>query len=260
MEKSLEDVLKSLTKKDDDAQVTDITSDGIEFTTTNPDAMHRSFQVVEEDKVLLDDGYVDVDARMLLTVFASNAALGYVVVILGFIPYCLVQLLEPKVSRMYLLAGLGGAFLLSYLLMLVFKRVVFILLWMFIVFWVAGTAAAVMRNIFPLQFGALIFIQSVAVLLYVGIAKRQVSTVKAVALEYALGIVTWLVGIYAFVEQQDWLYGGIALAIVLLSPLYHYFQIEHINRFSLDRKHLTNAVVHFYGDAVLYFTCFLRPQ
>lgn len=256
------DLLKSLNKKDDDLEVLDIGHGGIEFTTSNPEAVARSFEIIDEDapiSTLLEDeresGYVDVEARMIQTVFSTNAALGYVVVILGFIPYCLVQLMEPRVSQTYLLAALGGAFLLTYALMLLFKRVFFVLLWMFVVLWVAGTAAALTRNIFPLQFGALIFIQSVAVLIYVGIAKRQVSTVKAVALEYVLGIATWLVGIYAFVEQQDWLYGVIALGIVLVSPLYHYFQIEHIGRFSLDTQHLTNAVVHFYGDLLYIFCC-----
>jgi len=250
--------LQSLNKKDDDIEIVNVTDTSVEFITKDPEAITRSFQVVDQTpkpSTLLQDDYVDVDTRILQVVFSTNAALGYLIVVLGFIPFCFVQLIPQTWSQAYLLMGLGGAFLLTYVMMLMFRRILFLVLWMFVFLWVAGTGAALMKNIFPLQFGALIFIQSVAVLIYVGLAKRDPSTIKIVLLEYVLGIATWLVGIYAFVEQKDWLYGWIALAVVLLLPLYHYFQIEHKDRFSLDQQRLTDAVVHFYGDPVYLLVC-----
>jgi len=253
MEENIDALLETLNKKDDDIEILNVDNGGVTFTTTNSDVIDNFNEVYSldiEDAPLVD-AYIDVTSRVLQVIFSVNAALGYVIVVLGFIPYCIFQLI-PATWRLYALGGSAGCFVLTYFAMVVFSRLVFVLMWFFTTMIFAGVLAAYIENILPLQFGALIFTQSVAVMIYVALKRKNLNNIVMVIVDIVGGLVPLLVGIYAFIEEKDWLVAWIALVYVLLSPLYHYFQMKKAKRFSLDNKQLSEAVRHFYGDIFLF--------
>lgn len=247
----MEDTITDLQKKDDDLLVVAESEDGAIIETTLeilPDDV-----VVEEQSTLLEDEragpIMDVSVKMVQILFLVNALMAFMAIMLGTVPYFMLRLTPAAI---YVMGGLWAVCVLSYAFMLAIQSRVFVFMWFFLLCMALGATCAVVRDAAPLQIAAVVFLQSIGVVLYTAVSPRELSTRLAVALMLATGLACWLIGIYAFVTQQDWISAGIVIALSVLFAAYSGLQIHHVNRHALTKERMLKAVINFYGDPVLF--------
>lgn len=252
----LKNQVESLFKKDDDATIYDvdnITGDLIIETRLDelPDEM---YDVTPTDSTLLEDELygesMDIYVRMMQIVFLTNAMLAFMAITIGIVPYMLLSIVNHAVA-IYFFIGVCVACAISYILMVGLQRQFMVIIWAFTLCITLGSTSAVLNEFAPLQTATVVFLQSITLVAYTSISRRQIKVGLAVLMMVGTGIIAWTIGIYAFVEQQDWVSAAIVLVLVLFFSLYSGWQAENIDRYSLSQKDMINAIVHFYGDVVL---------
>jgi hypothetical protein len=248
----MEETVEILLKKDDDATILEYDPFGgllVETELTQVDGL-----ILDQADPAPDDPpeFMDVFVRMVQVVFLVNAVLAFCAILLGIVPYFLLMLVPDKIA-LYATLGVGGLFAVAYLVMLIVQRQWIMIACGFVLTMFLGALAALLRDAAPLQLATAVFMQSMTVTLYVAFSRRGIEPWVAGVAMLVAGVATWAVGIYAFVEQQDWTAGAVVLVLIALFAIYSSLEIYFIDRFSLSDEHLTQAVVCFYGDPVYIF-------
>lgn len=248
----LEEFADSLLKKDDDATILDVdpyTGDLLIETSISDlpgEIVPSTLLEDERDQMLMD-----ILVRMTRILFLVNALMAFVAIMIGTVPY-FVLLTLPKEAALYTTIAFGAYCVGLYFVMLATHELSFTIAWMFTLCMTLGAASAVVRDVAPLQAATIVFMQSIAVVMYTAYSRRKVKVWVATTAMLVVGLIVWVIGIYAFIEQQDWISGGVVLALSVAFAAYSGLQVRYIDRYSLSKKDMTRAVVNFYGDPILW--------
>ena len=247
------DFVESLIKKDPDAVIIDISKDGTEFIIQSDLVdMPMDFEEIVETPELIDP-YTKTNVKVVRVIFTGNAIIAYMSIIFGIIPYMGLELISVP-TRDYILWSLVAVTGVVYVLMAVFKNMSSIICFAFFLSFTLGAACAHLNNMALLQAGLIVFAQSMTVAIITTKFTRELKIWQTVISMLVVGLVVWLVGIYAFVEQHDWVSAGILAAFNVVFTIYSFIQIKYIDRYSLSKDNLTIAMANFYTDPICIFT------
>lgn len=273
------DFIKSLAnaqKKDDDLKLLE-TDSGEMYVETNqslygttqmsPCSTPSSFGLMKSasdfvtDDSMMDnvvgDPLPDIRVQSITFMFLSNFAVLMSWIIVSALFYSLMNSI-PVVIPIVLVSIFSVLFSVWYIVMLVTRKeypvAARVALGMFVfsgavMFW---SITALAHNFAAILFLILPAFQSMSVVAYAKISPRFISTVKAMAIMLLTSILTWLVFIFTFVTQQDWIGGSVVGILSLFIILYHGYQIRIIEgRYNVSWNDIQLSVIQFYGDPCL---------
>lgn len=260
-----EETLENLLKKDPDLGIRyDPDDPGI--TIIESDLPDLDF-LIEGELTPVDDDYgltlfekeenqvmMNVYVRIIQIIFLVNVVVAFTIILLGVVPYMLIINI-PKNAGMYILIGLCVTSMIFYFLMAYFKSKPWIAIWVLLVALTLGAASAVIDDVAPLQAVTIIFAQSISMVVYTSISRRKIKVWLSIFLMIFAGICVWLIGIYSFVKQQDWISAGVILGLSFVFALYSGMEVFYSDNYSLSEEHMTNAIISFYCDPVYIVTC-----
>lgn len=113
---------------------------------------------------------------------------------------------------------------------------------------VCGFTAVALSALAPIQLMVTLFAQSISILGYTAVSTRYIDLRKSTLLLIVVTIVCWLVGIFAFIEDEDWISAVIVLILAWLVSIYYVLQIKYSNRYHLNNK--IESISNMYTDPV----------
>jgi len=268
----MQGLLETLRKKDEDLVVVEQSDDHLVIETSSMDDPPEGLERVDTESSLspplllkeeMQSPTTPVSIRVIRSIYIVNATYTLLFMIWGLMPYFLFRYDVSVLGIGIGLAIVGLATLASYVAMYTVKDQFFTVpligLWMFLFFMSVNMFAALIRSLAPFQAVAIVFCQSLSILIYCFFTTRQsvasrhrhINVVWATGIMLGAGLVPWLCGIYAFVRDNDWITAFVLfLFIVIGSSLYNANQLRLIDRFDVSREDLVRAVVHYYTDAL----------
>ena len=246
----MEEFKEEFLKKDEDATFSDETEHSIMVTSKLLDEIDEAIEPSQADKRI-----AAVPVRITRHIFVVNVIFAWLIVMGGIVPYYFFRKDVPTPALGWLLAAVWFSCVLAFFLMVIVKdhfyTVPIIGLWMALLFMVVTTLAAIMRSLAPFQAVFIIFMESMAMVIYSFASKRYMDPVWAAGFMSAGGLIGWLCGLYIFINENDWITSLVLfLLFVIGCSAYSAYQIKLVGRFSLSRKDLVRAVVHYYSDPV----------
>lgn len=218
-------------------------------------------------------------SRIIMTVFIVNMCMMVQTLLLGFVQ---VELFITKGSGggntgIYPLnsttaAILLGGILTRYTVCAIALGITFLVMfiameWRYhpyfiiVVFYGWSVVLSVAINLFgelispmvPIQFTLAAFAQSVAAVLYCAHNPRNFHIVWAFAIMCGVSVGVWVVGWYAFIEEDhDWLGAVITLPITIAVAIYNTVEITRIEKRCIDTlQGRVSACVMFYADVLI---------
>lgn len=247
----MEEFKEEFLKKDDDATFSDETEHSILVTS-------KLLEDIDEaivDKKPQDTRPTAVPVRIARHIFVVNSLFTWLIVLGGILPYYFFRKDVPTPALGWLLGGICLCCIIAFTLMVIVKdhfyTVPIIGLWMAFIFMFVTTLAAIMRSLAPFQAVFIIFMESVAMICYSFASKRYMDPIWSGGFMAAGGLLGWLCGLYIFINENDWITSLVLfLLFVIGSSAYSAHQIKLVGRFSLSRKDLVRAVIHYYTDPV----------
>lgn len=118
---------------------------------------------------------------------------------------------------------------------------------------VVSAVAILLANVAPFQLLAMIWAQTVVIVVYTKLSPRMIKTEYALIFMVAITFVVWAISIAAFVIEHDWLSGSVILILGLATSVYHAFQIRisEAHGYNVSWEDTVLSIVQFYGDPVL---------
>lgn len=240
-------LLEDLTKKDEDLKVV---SEGV-FGTIVETHLDFGYDLTPEEPEEIVIETLSIPVRIVRHVFVINVSIAFLYALFGMVPYSLME----EGPRIVAYTLLGSSIVLSVLCaaLMYFYRdhrvagVSLFAMWVFITFFVVCSLAATLHSFAPFQACTIFFIQCTAGLLYCLYAgKDQVSPYWAAMIMMGSGLAVWALGLYAFINQQDWIESGLLfLVCVLFAPLYSALEIKFImGRYNMEE--LVKANIEFF--------------
>jgi len=255
----LPDLLQSLAKKDSDLEIVDVdpvhgTVDFISDLPYFPNEIEsrlifdtsRELEVGEEHSQMMD-----VALQILERIFLVNATISFVTLILGIIPYGVLSHLSSPTSS-YLPWFMIGLWVGAYFVMIVTQTTLSIIVWATSLPLAIGSCSYLLEDISPLQTCCIIFVQSLTFVVYANIQRRGLYPWLICVLMLLSGTVVWVIGIYVFIEENDWLTGGILVALTVAFAFYSVAYILYGERFSLSDDHIREATCEYYGFPIYW--------
>jgi hypothetical protein len=253
MDQEVSELIHQIFKKDDDATIINVdeyTGD-ILLESSLDDLPYEVVNI--PSTLLLDESNqiaMDVMVRIIRILFLVNALLSFLTIMMGIVPFYILLTMPVNIAR-YVTIGLAVGCTLTYLLMLISKSQVVILIWMFLVCMTMGSICAVLKDIIPIQIATAVFMQSISIVFYTALSRRKLKVWLSIIIMIVVGLLTWTIGIYAFINQQDWISAGIAFILTFLFAVYSGLEIHYVDRYNLAKDSILSAIVKFYGDPVL---------
>ena len=256
MEHEIDNMITGLLKKDGDIQILDIdeTNGTIDFQTTIQNfggSLDTNIYNIYPEEQSEPDQMMDVDIEILVQVFLANAIIAFYTLNIGIIPYAMLANLSQNTAN-YLAASLLVVASISYITMIFFRSLVSIVIWASCFAFGMGALAFLLNDISPLQTCSIIFVQSLSFIVYANISRRAISGKMTALLMFISGGVTWLVGIYVFIEQKDWITGVILVGLVILFAVYSVIYVLYGERYSLSNEHIAEAVCQYLGMPIYF--------
>ncbi len=129
----------------------------------------------------------------------------------------------------------------------------FYIAWVIIGAPIVSCIAVLLGNAAPFQFLAIVFMQSLAVVIYTKMSPRMISTIHALIYMLVASVVVWGISIASFVIEHDWLAGTVVLILSVAAAAYHAFQIRvsEAHGYNMSWDDTVLSIIQFYGDPVL---------
>lgn len=246
---NMEDFKEEFLKKDEDAQFSNETDHSI--TVTSKLLEDEIEKAIENPK----KRPTAIPVRILRHIFVVNTIFAWLTVLGGILPYYFFRT-DVSVPALGWLLGVVALFLLcAFVLMALVKDMFYTVpiigIWMALTFMFVTTLAAIMRSLAPFQAVFIVFSQSFAMVIYSYVSRRYMDSIWGAGFMAGAGLLGWLCGLYIFINENDWITSLILFLFVVLGcAAYSAYQIRLVGRFSLSRKDLVQAVVHYYTDPV----------
>lgn len=251
-----EQLLDELNKKDDDLKVLEnnqkegyvVVESSIDFSTE--DSINDD--LMENDS---NDIHMDVFVRIIRYMFFVTGLIsGFVST--GCIPFYFLVKDETQIVSIIIFILTSIVSTVFYILMTVFVEhrhaLVFFVLWIFPYYSAVFSFAAIIENIAPLQFAMICCMQSCSIIVYSIVSPRMIDVWKSFYIMVSVGVLGWILGLFAFITEQDWVSATLLGVVMILTSVYMAFQIQFVNRYSLAEKDLIKAVIQFYADPLRY--------
>jgi hypothetical protein len=270
-DESLKSLLTEVTKKDDDARVYASGSHADEvWVETSLDLGSPSGD--EEENTLIDSHMLadeatstvmDVNVRVIRHIFMINAIVSFAI-LTGFIPYQFLVYDERHSVDIVVLAMAASLFLVTYIIMAAIRKTRYATI--IFVFWVVEfyitsvSLSSVLNDLAPLQFSMITFIQSLGMIVYTVWSPSYINPWYSYYTMTLLGILSWGVGLYAFIEQRDWISASVLLLVTMGVSGYYAAQTHLATRFSLSAEDKMDATIRFYADPIIYPYVFVTKK
>lgn len=257
--------LQNVFKKDDDATVTQI-GGSVFVETTMPVARPPPPPPLTDDFLLEDAATAprpDVRIQLVCNIFIVNS-----VVTLVWIAITLPFFSWGGFARIVLIAAcvLQLAFYLAFVFMREFKQppVAICIVWLC---WVVtmgiafGAVTSLLGNVAPLQLEAMLWVQSLVVIVYTKRSPREISAPTAFLCMCIGTMVVWAVCVAEFVVEHDWTSGTVILVVAIFCALYsaHGIRESEVHQYNASWDDLLAAIVQFYGEPVIQLLRKIRP-
>ncbi|MDB9801167.1 hypothetical protein OAB94_02195 [Flavobacteriaceae bacterium] len=254
----MDGIFESLRKKDPDMLVVDVDTENDVFiiNTNIPEMPTGLYEILEEnDTEENEQPQASVDIQIIKMLYMGNMLISFVVLTFGIVPYLLLNTIS-KENAVKFLIGLLVTNIVAYVIMTLNKSIASLMFWAFSLAMLLGGTCSITNDVAILQCAAIVFLQNVVVVIYAILSPRGIVVWKTVLAMLLFGIIVWTVGIYAFVEQHDWISASIVFILIVAFTVYSALQLQHIDRYSLNKEHMIQAMVNFYTDPVyLLFRC-----
>jgi hypothetical protein len=124
-----------------------------------------------------------------------------------------------------------------------------------------GFLSALVVNISPIQFVTLCFAQSLAIVVYTRVSIRKMVHKIAVMAMLGATLVVWLVSIYGFVVENDWMAATVILLLSFFVVIYNHRYLLHVKNagYSTAWESTAEAIIHYYCmDAIRFVDAITR--
>lgn len=126
-----------------------------------------------------------------------------------------------------------------------------LVVWLLNGFAFVGFLSALVINISPIQFVTLCFSQSISIVIYTHISPRVMINDIAIGSMFAATIIVWLISIYGFVVEDDWMAAIVILLLSFFVILYNQRFLIHINtgeggHYSTTWQSTASAIIYYY--------------
>lgn len=118
-----------------------------------------------------------------------------------------------------------------------------------------GFLSALVVNISPIQFVTLCFAQSLAIVVYTRVSIRKLVHKIAVMAMLGATMVVWLVSIYGFVVENDWMAATVILLLSFFVVIYNHRYLLHVKNggYNSTWESTAEAIIHYYCmDAIRF--------
>ncbi len=118
---------------------------------------------------------------------------------------------------------------------------------------IVGCASSLLGNIAPIQLMAMIWIESLIIIIYAKRSPQDISTGWALLYMCIGAVAVWGIFIAEFVIERDWISGTIILLLGLGCAVYHAFQLRmsEVHLFNASWEDMILSIAHFYGEPVI---------
>jgi hypothetical protein len=258
-------LLNFASKKDDDARLV-LSGDELFLETTQPlpgfaQEPAPTMPNPANDNLLMDAAtapLADIRIQALYIVFLVHSIACLACLLFALPIYYLAT--DRAVAIVFLCAGCVGQSV-AYFVMIFLRRrhvriaisvyAVWVVCWVFIV----GPIAVLTGNVAPFQLVAMIWAESMVVIVYTKVSPRMISARFAFVYMLIAAVVIWGIFIWAFVIDHDWDAGLIILSFGMVCAIYHANQIsvseEH--NYGMSWNDTVLSIIQFYGEPVLMF-------
>ena len=246
----MDDLIQSLTKKDEDLRIIEQTSTSI---TIESDTLIDDIDEALDDSTNNSQARISVPVQVARTVFLVQALYTFLVMFWGIVPYYFFRADVSTKGLEWMLLVSGLLCLLTYvgmkLIVNEFFRSHTMALWFFFMFVSTNLVAALLKNLAPFQAVSILFCQSMSIIIYSFVEKRKLEFVRCLVALVSSGLIAWLIGLIAFIRYNDWIISFVLfLVFVCGSAVYTAYQIKWIDRFGVSRTDQIEAIVCYYTD------------
>jgi hypothetical protein len=270
-----EGLLYDVSKKDDDARLVRDREGVIYLETTEnlgPAAVTVSSTPPPPSaaSTLIEDSAsqpaVDVRVQVVQNMFLAHMLLMLATLLLGT-PFYFMQ--APRMALVIVLVCVMCAgFPLSYALMLWWRKsnvqgaAIAYLAWCMNFIVAVGCVAHLAGNVAVFQWVAVVWAQSIAVIVYAKLTPRgNMYTSHAMLYMAFASLIVWGISIALFYVDHDWLSAGLVLGFAALCIVYHGHEMRACEaRYNASWEDAALSVVQFYGDPVLYVVAALDAK
>lgn len=194
----------------------------------------------------------DIRIQIVFYIFCVNAVFAMGCMFFGAVPYYhYFGENETRIGLWTSLACLVVAFIT--MTFLVWRKLhINVAILASLVLWIStielvGFASATLVNIAPIQFMAIVFLQSISIVAYTRFSPRLVSMQIVIAVQIVATIVAWALSIYGFIVEADWIGGGVLLLLSAASIAYNVRAIYATeDRYDASFEQGVNAILDFY--------------
>jgi hypothetical protein len=204
----------------------------------------------EDENFVIEDSSVTV--QIIRFLFIANTAFCFVVCIWGIIPYYLLRFDAPQLALIIILVITLVFFVLTYGLLFYYcEQPILLIVWMFFLFMLINVMAAILRSLSPFQAVAICFVQQLGVLGYCFVAKRSLTVIWTIVVTLIPALCMWLLGLYAFLQEQDWISSVVLLVIFVIGvSAYNTYEIYLIGQKRFHVKENIRVLSFYYTDSL----------
>lgn len=199
--------------------------------------------------IVADASQLDVPIRITLYTHMANVVWCLTTLLLGAIPYY--HYFGNQASGVGLIASAIVWTVLYALMALATANVkmrtalVCAVLWTFASASLAGFACAMLYNISVLQFVAIAFGQSIALIIYVDLS-RKLAWRWAIPCMVLASVLVWAASIYGFIVEDDWFFaGGLVLAAAALVG-WNAWRLTKSMDYNMNEEGVVHAILDYY--------------
>ena len=251
-------LLTELQKKDDDAQIVG-EENGYMYIDTSIELEHEIDIALSDPNMLAHEAerpMMDIFKQIARIMFVSVGSFSFVTMTLGFLPYEVLMVDESRQASLILLIVNSILAFIAYVVMTLYRKhekAPFLLItWYFFHFMTTVSLSSFIRDLSPLQFCMITTVQAFSMFVYTYATNEKVDHWKAFYIQLLVGICAWLMGLYAFTQQRDWITACLLFLATILAAVYSSIQLIHLDRYSMSDKDLVLCVIQYYGDPVIY--------
>lgn len=239
-------LLSSLGKKDSDLKVVSSGPLGVVVETE----LDVGFALAEDDddEDFFEPIHLSVPARIVRHVLTINMGISFFFVVFGLVPFAVLTnpiaaiTLTASAGALVVGWGIGMHMLRAHE---TFAMPAFVM-WILVVFVFVFSLAALLQSMAPFQACVIVFIQSCAALQYCLYVNREIDHWTCAGIMMVVGLLVWILGLVAFIEEQDWITSAILfLLCCIFHPVYSAWRVRERN-YNLEDKELVRASIEYF--------------
>ncbi len=207
----------------------------------------------EDEPETVEFPKIATNIRIIRHMYICHALISFGISLYGLV--FLHLLLKDYIASLSLLISSLCMSLIFYILMYCLANTKWgppaFIMWSFNAFVVVSSLAGTLKSLAPFQGTIIFFLEAISIILLGFYYTKEVDVKYSIGLMSLTGLLGWGMGIYAFLEEQDWITSIVLFVLcVIIGPLYSGYQIHRINNNRYHTKEIYRALIHFWTDPV----------